>query len=281
MPGAKKRPVPRLTAGAVKTCKLIRAKQRLISILWDDGEFLVTADHAVLVIKSSTWLVIEACHIHPGDELLLYSAPDVAATKKVAAVKEYQRHQDVVEVTMSHPAATLLVSSSSSTGPYVVVFGKQPNEPWSSDLWMMQLSRMPREMDHALQANDSLQTCQCLSGSAEMKSGAKLFLLPDHVRAVEGLVRHGQLKLKGRDIIFSADYKSEIERAVRELPKKHNVRVHSCKRLVECCDFFQPLSGERLVKRRTFWSSERVPSAVETTVSTTDARSATMHQNPR
>jgi hypothetical protein len=38
---------------------------------------------------------------------------------------------------------------------------------------------------------------QCLSGSAEMKSGAKLFLLPDHVRAVEGLVRHGQpLNLK-------------------------------------------------------------------------------------
>lgn len=219
MRGAKKRSVPRLTAGAVKTCKLIRAKQRLIAILWDDGEFLVTADHAVLVKKTSDWLVIEACLIQPGDELMLYSAP-VAATKKVVAVKEYQKHQDVVEVTMINPAATLLVSSSSSTGPYVVVFGKQPNEPWSSDLWMMKLSRMPQEMDDALQANDSLQTCQCLSGAAEMKSGAKLFLLPDHVQAVEGLVRHGQLKLKGRDIIFSADYKGEIERAVRELPKK-------------------------------------------------------------
>lgn len=158
MRGAKKRSVPRLTAGAVKTCKLIRAKQRLIAILWDDGEFLVTADHAVLVKKTSDWLVIEACLIQPGDELMLYSAP-VAATKKVVAVKEYQKHQDVVEVTMINPAATLLVSSSSSTGPYVVVFGKQPNEPWSSDLWMMKLSRMPQEMDDALQANDSLQTC--------------------------------------------------------------------------------------------------------------------------
>ena len=160
MPGAKKRSVPRLIAGAVKTCKLIRAKQRLIAILWDDGEFVVTADHAaVLVRQRSKFRRIEACDIKPGDELLLYSAPDVAATKKVVTLKKYQRDQDVVEVTMINPAATLLVSSSSSIGPYVVVFGKQPNEPWSSDLWMMKLTRMPRELDHALQANDSLHTC--------------------------------------------------------------------------------------------------------------------------
>lgn len=159
MPRAKKRLVPRLTAGAVKTCKLICAEHRLIAILWDDGEFLVTADHAMLVKKSSTWLVIEACRIRPGDELLLYSARDVAATKRVEAVKECQRNQDVVEVTMINPAATLLVSSSSSTGPYVVVFGRQPNEPWSSDLWMMELSRMPQEMNNVLRGNDSLQTC--------------------------------------------------------------------------------------------------------------------------
>ena len=358
-------------------------QHKLIAILWDDGCFLVTADHALLVGRCSAWLVIEACQIRPGDELLVYSADKVSTVKTVVEVQEHKQHVDVVEVTMVNPAGTFLVSSSSDIGPYVVVFGKQPDEPWSLDLWMMQLSRMPQALDFALRTSDSLQTCSLIASigptvefqqetshqffqvlhTSSIKASCEFYLVsnigyhwPSNTTLRSMFVRscwdekwgqalpssrsrsncsrpgspqpatwqaaswhiltflfvvflllgvikiNGQnhvskqmfwynierndrrtnfgrtnfgwvpycksatlylsngsdgitwsampdmrLSLKGRHIIYSADYKSEIERTVRELPKKHNVKVHSCKRLVECCDFFQPLSGERQV----------------------------------
>ena len=149
----------------MKNACLIRALQhKLCTILWDDGHFLVTADHALLVRKhmSQTWSVIDACRIQPGDELLVYysiAGALTASVKPVVQVEEDVRQQDVVEITMTNPAETLLVSSSGEVGPYVAVFGKQPDQPWSSDIWVMLLSRMPQALDTALQAKGSLQTC--------------------------------------------------------------------------------------------------------------------------
>mmetsp|Transcript_42231 Transcript_42231/g.98562 ORF Transcript_42231/g.98562 Transcript_42231/m.98562 type:complete len:152 (-) Transcript_42231:51-506(-) len=125
-----------------------------------------------------------------------------------------------------------------------------------------------------------------LAGEGELESGTFLFLVPHHLQIVRNLLDVGRLRglLKGRHIILSAEYKEEIQRLVCSLPRKHKVQVTWCKSIVECCQFFQPerdVPGERLVQRRTFVNMEPEPSVVPTTVSTTDARSATRHLNPR
>ena len=85
--------------------------------------------------------------------------------------------------------------------------------------------------------------------------------------------------LKARHVIFSSSYKKEIERLVATLPRKHQVNVKWCKPLVELCEF--PQDGRVFRQRKTFLHVESEPSVVLTTVSTTDARSATKRFNPR
>ena len=85
--------------------------------------------------------------------------------------------------------------------------------------------------------------------------------------------------LKARHVILSSSYKGEIERLVATLPRKHQVNVKWCKPLLEVCDFLQ--DGRVLRQRKTFLHVESEHSVVVTTVSTTDARSATKRCNPR
>lgn len=84
--------------------------------------------------------------------------------------------------------------------------------------------------------------------------------------------------------MFTAAYREEIEKVVSNLPSKYNVKVLWCKRLLDKCSFFDS-DGLDVRVSKTFVDVRKEPSIggshVETTVSTTDARSGTRYQNPR
>lgn len=87
--------------------------------------------------------------------------------------------------------------------------------------------------------------------------------------------------------MFTAEYRKEIEKVVGSLPKTGNdgnVKVKWCKRLLETCSLFDS-AGLDVGVSKTFVDVRKEPSIggshVETTVSTTDARSSTRYQNPR
>ncbi|CAE7578832.1 warA [Symbiodinium sp. CCMP2592] len=232
---------------------------------WSDGEFCVTADHSPY---EHQLLVVPA----PAPATLASSYLRLA---EVIQCKVYQAVQDVIEIEMAFPASTLLASSMSPQGPFVTVFGKQPCNSCFDTIMVMELSRLPAALPEVFQESECLQACRSLAGEAELESGTFLFLVPHHLQIVRNLLDVGRLRslLKGRHIILSAEYKEEIQRLVRSLPRKHKVQVTWCKSIVEVCQFFQPerdMPGERLVQRRTFVNMEPEPSVVPTTVSTTE-----------
>ena len=135
---------------------------------WNGGEFQVTADHAVLVrvVGTSGWGLKEASKIIPHEDQLLVLPSPLASKPTSAELQEATiilvdrfEVQEVIEIEMAFPASTLLVSSTSPEGPYVVVFGKQPETSSLDNLHIMELSRCPDVLSQVFRGSPELQAC--------------------------------------------------------------------------------------------------------------------------
>lgn len=277
-----------MSGGAVVKCACrIRIVQcKLVSIKWEGGDFHVTADHSLLVRRGGeSWFQIEADCVLEGDEIMVLDTHVLGIAVQEVLVKEVDdKDLDVVEVELENPTTTMFVASSCRTGPYVGVLGKQPENSYLGIL-VMEVSRRPKELVQAFRKSNSLHMCQAVSGKKELESGALLFLTPAHYELFESMRQHGKLGwLQGRHLVFTAEYRKEIEQVVSNLPSKCNVKVLWCKRVLDKCSFFDS-DGLDVGVCKTFVDVRKEPSIggshVETTVSTTDARSSTRYQNPR
>lgn len=272
---------------AVKRACRIHVQCKLVSIKWEGGDFHVTADHSLLVRRGESWCQVEADCVVEGDEIMVLDSHVLGiAVQEVLVTEVDDKELDVVEVELESPTTTMFVASS-ATGPYVGVLGKQPENSCLRIL-VMEVSRRPKELVQAFRESSSLHMCQAVSGKKELESGALLFLTPAHYELFESMRQHGKLSwLKGRHLVFTAEYRKEIEKVVGSLPKTGNdgnVKVKWCKRLLETCSLFDS-AGLDVGVSKTFVDVRKEPSIggshVETTVSTTDARSSTRYQNPR
>ena len=260
-------------------CKLVRIK-------WEGGDFHVTADHSLLVRTDGNWCQVDADCVLEGDEIMVLDTHFGIAVQEVLVTDVDYKDLDVVEVELENPTTTMFVASSCQTGQYAGVLGKQPENSYLRIL-VMEVSRRPIQLARAFRKSSSLQMCQGVR-KREMKNGALLFLTLPHNRLFESLRQHGKLGwLKGRHLVFTAEYRKEIEKVRRSLPKTGNdgnVKVRWCKSLLETCSFFD-CDGLDVGVSKTFVDVRKEPSLggshVETTVSTTDARSGTRYQNPR
>ena len=88
----------------------------------------------------------------------------------VISVDTFEEVQDVIEIEMAFPANTLLASSTSPEGPYVVVFGKQPKCGSLDNLHIMELSRWPDALPQVFRESRDLQACD---SSATAHKGVK------------------------------------------------------------------------------------------------------------
>jgi len=267
-----------------RACRIHVVQCKLVSIKWEGGDFHVTADHSLLVRRGESWCQVEADCVLEGDEIMVLDTHVLRiAVQEVLGTEVDYKDLDVVEVELENPTTTMFVASS-ATGPYVGVLGKQPENSYLRIL-VVEVSRRPKELVQALRKSSSLQTCQAVSGKKELESGALLFLTPAHYELFESMRQHGKLGwLQGRHLVFTAEYREEIEKVVSNLPSKYNVKVLWCKRLLDKCSFFDS-DGLDVRVSKTFVDVRKEPSIggshVETTVSTTDARSSTRYQNPR
>lgn len=92
-------------------------------------------------------------------------------------------------------------------------------------LWIIRYSRCPREFDTTLLSSSELQDCRY-----ELSSGTKCFCSLNQFAYIEKSVSVGQAevaKLRGRDVICSAEWKEVVKRIVAELPGKLKVKMVS------------------------------------------------------
>ena len=146
---------------AVKCACRIRVVQcKLVSIKWEGGDFHVTADHSLLVRRGGeSWFQIEADCVLEGDEIMVLDTHVLGiALQEVLVTEVDYKDLDVVEVELENPTTTMFVASSCQAGPYVGVFGKQPENTYLRIL-VMKVSRRPIELEQAFKESSSLHMC--------------------------------------------------------------------------------------------------------------------------
>lgn len=258
---------------------------------------MVTADHVLIACNSKSheqlWQPLQASELRSQQHKLLSS--DLQPIAIESSVPEV-RLCEVVEVELAAARDMLFVSDDGGNCPFVAVFGVQ-RQRFSSDerVRVLTFSRCPKSFDHALLEGEILRTCRhelAKAGwSAELRSGAKMFVHPGMVRYVLNALRFAGFKLRGRHVICSREFEPLVLRSIARASRgggRNHISLKAISNLAEVSDtsdFYRPedltssMAGEVvIIVRRTFLDRVVVPGAA--TASTSDVHIGA-YKNPR